>query len=122
MNETPYWTWHLITGILILVFLGLHMAVMHLDSIVGIFNPAGGEPVAWKNVLYRSQSIGFMFTYILLLGVALYHGLYGLRTIIFELSPPKGLQNFLNGLFWVGGVILFTVGTWGNIVIFKSNF
>ena len=34
-----------------------------------------------------------MITYILLLGAALYHGLYGLRTILFELTLSRALEK-----------------------------
>jgi succinate dehydrogenase hydrophobic anchor subunit len=120
MNETSYWTWHIITGILILLLLGLHMMIMHLDGILGWFDPDGGAATSWGNVLYRSKTLCFTLTYILLLGVALYHGLYGLRTILFELSPPIRLQKLINVTFWVGGVFLFMVGTYGSLAIFKQ--
>jgi succinate dehydrogenase/fumarate reductase cytochrome b subunit len=120
MNETPYWTWHLITGIIVLLLLGLHMLIMHLDGVLGLFNSIEGSATSWENVLYRSKTLCFTLTYILLLGAALYHGLYGLRTIIFELNPPTSLQNFINKLFWIGGICLFIVGTYGSIVIFKQ--
>jgi len=120
MNETSYWTWHIITGILVLLFLGLHMLIMHLDGVLGWFVPAGGAAVSWENVIYRSRTLGFTLTYILLLGAALYHGLYGLRTLLFELSPPLGLQRFINVMLWVGGIFLFVIGTYGSIAIFKQ--
>jgi hypothetical protein len=51
MRDQRNWTWHVISGVVILVFAGLHMAIMHLDSLLGIFNPAGGHPIEWANVL-----------------------------------------------------------------------
>jgi len=120
MNETSYWTWHIITGLLVLILLGMHMLIMHLDGILGWFSPAEGEAVSWDNVFSRSKHVGFTLTYVLLLGAALYHGLYGLRTILFELSPPVRLQKFINVTFWVGGVFLFIVGTYGSLAIFKQ--
>jgi len=115
MRETKYWTWHIIAGIVILVFLSLHMAIMHLTAILGIFNPAGGEAVAWANVAARSRMVGFVIVYIVLLGAALYHGLYGLRSILLELGPKPGLQKAINVVFWLGGIVLFAVGTWAAI-------
>ncbi|MBU1627054.1 hypothetical protein KKB18_06760 [bacterium] len=120
MNETPYWTWHIITGLIVLILLGSHMLIMHLDGVLGWFSPIEDTATSWGNVLYRSKTLCFTLTYILLLGAALYHGLYGLRTILFELNPPLGLQKFINGLFWTGGIFLFFVGTYGSIVIFKQ--
>ena len=51
MRDQSYWTWHVAAGVVILVFAGLHMAIMHLDAVLGIFNPAGGHPIDWPNVL-----------------------------------------------------------------------
>ena len=93
MRETAYWIWFLIAGLVIFVLGGLHMAVVHLSGIVGIFNPAGAEAVAWENVAFRSHSAFFMTAYILLLAAVLYHGFYGLRTIVFELGIGKACQR-----------------------------
>jgi succinate dehydrogenase / fumarate reductase membrane anchor subunit len=112
MREQRLWTWHMGAGVVILVFLGLHMTVMHLESIVGIFNPAEGElPVAWANVVERSKSAFFMVTYIVLLGAALYHGLFGLRTIIEELNPGAAVRKAVAAVLTVGGLLLFAFGT-----------
>jgi len=119
MRDQALWTWHLIAGAVVVILLGLHMAIMHLDVILGIFNPAGGHPIEWANVVARSKDVGFMITYILLLGAALYHGLYGMRNILFELNPAKGLRQFITVLFLVGGFGLFALGTWAAIVGFQ---
>jgi succinate dehydrogenase / fumarate reductase membrane anchor subunit len=100
------------SGVVILVFLGLHMAIMHLDASVGIFNPAGGHPIDWANVLARGKSVFFATTYVVLLGTALFHGLYGLRNILFELHPAPGVKVFLNWVILLGGLGLFILGTW----------
>jgi succinate dehydrogenase / fumarate reductase membrane anchor subunit len=96
----------------ILVLLGLHMTIMHLDEIVRVFNSAPGEPISWANVVVRGKSVFFLVNYVLLLGAALFHGLYGLRNILFELNPAAGLRKAVNGLFVVVGLALFVFGTW----------
>jgi len=113
MGETKYWTWHILAGAVVLILLALHMAIMHLDDLLGAWamNPSGGEAIAWENVIARSQMAATVVLYILLLGAALYHGLYGLRTILFELGPPRPLQTLINVVFWIGGAGLFTLGT-----------
>jgi succinate dehydrogenase / fumarate reductase membrane anchor subunit len=112
MRDQRWWTWHILAGIVILVFLGLHMVIMHLEAIVGIFNPAGGHPIEWANVVSRMKSAGFLVSYIVLLGAALFHGLYGLRNILFELNPGAGTKKALSFLFVVGGLALFVFGAW----------
>ena len=86
MRETKYWTWHMAAGMVILFLLGLHMLIMHLGGTTHLFAPRGGEAVSKANSLFRDGKLFFTVTYVLLLGVALYHGLYGLRTIFLELT------------------------------------
>lgn len=112
MQDKRLWTWHLAAGLVILVLLGLHMAVMHLDATLGIFNPAGGHPIDWANVVARGQTLFFTLTYVLLLGVALFHGFYGLRNILLELNPGPGLKTAIGWLLIIAGVALFVFGTW----------
>ena len=120
MREQRLWTWHMAAAAVILVFLGLHMTVMHLESVIRIFNPAEGQlPVDWANVAERSKSAFFMVTYVVLLGAALYHGLYGLRNIIEELNPARGLRKAANTVLLVGGIGLFAVGTWAAWASFQ---
>jgi succinate dehydrogenase hydrophobic anchor subunit len=112
VRDQRLWTWHIGAGAVILVLLGLHMTVMHLDAIVRVFNPAPGEPVDWANVVARGKSVFFLVTYVLLLGTALFHGFYGLRNILFELNPGAPAKKAMNGLFLVAGLVLFAIGTW----------
>jgi succinate dehydrogenase/fumarate reductase cytochrome b subunit len=110
IRETTKWTWHMISGLVVLVLLGLHMLIMHLDDILGWFNPDPGGAVAWENVIYRGEILLFPITYVALLVAALYHGLYGLRVILFELGPPPRRQRVITGLVWTVGIVLLAVG------------
>lgn len=112
MKDRSLWTWHMAAGLVILVFLGLHMTIMHLEASVGIFNPEGGHPIDWANVAARGKSVFFAVTYVVLLGAALFHGLYGLRNIVLELEPRRAVKAAVNWLLILGGVGLFVVGTW----------
>ncbi|UCF66834.1 MAG: hypothetical protein JSV80_13765 [Acidobacteriota bacterium] len=112
MRDQSLWTWHVIAGVVILVFLGLHMGVMHLDALLGLFNPEGGHPIDWGNVLARMKSGFFTVTYVVLLGAALFHGLYGLRNIVYELGPGAGLRSAVNAVLWIAGLALFAIGSW----------
>ena len=119
MRDQRWWTWHVLASLVILVFLGLHMVVMHMEAIVRIFNPEPGHPIEWANVVARAKSAFFMVTYIVLLGAALFHGLYGLRNILFELNPGGGVKKGLNFLFVVGGLALFVFGAWAAWAAFQ---
>ncbi len=119
MRDQSLWTWHVGAGVIILVFLGLHMGIMHLDYTLGIFNPADGHPIDWANVVARGKSAVFMITYVVLLGAALFHGLYGLRNIFFELNPSAGTKSFLSWVLIFAGVSLFIAGTWAAWASFQ---
>ena len=115
MRETKYWTWHMAAGVVILFLLGLHMLIMHVGGITHLFAPHGGEAISKENSLYRDGSLFFLTTYILLLGVALYHGLYGLRTILFELTLKPGVEKAVGIVLLIAGLGLFGLGAWAAI-------
>jgi len=115
MRETKYWTWHMAAGVVILFLLGLHMVTMHLGGITHLFAPHGGEVTSRENSLFRDGLLFFTVTYILLLGVALYHGLYGLRTILFELTLKPAVEKAVTFVLLVVGLGLLGLGTWAAI-------
>ena len=113
MRDRTLWTWHILAGVVILVFLGLHMTIMHLNGTFPTFNnPFGGEAESWQNVAARMKSFFFAVTYVVMLGAALYHGLYGLRNILLELNPGAGLRKSIDVALSVLGLALFAFGAW----------
>ncbi len=116
MNGTKYWTWHMTAGVVILFLLGLHMCIMHIGITGTAFsiNPHE-EAIAKVNSLFRDGQLFFTITYILLLGVALYHGLYGLRTILFELTLQPAVEKFITVVLLVVGIGLFGLGAWAAV-------
>lgn len=117
MSETKYWTWHMVGGVVILLLLGLHMLIMHLGGITHLFTPYGGEAVSKGNSLFRDGKLFFTITYVVLLGVALYHGLYGLRTILFELTLRPATEKVVTFIFLFTGLALFGLGTWAAVAV-----
>ena len=115
MRETKYWTWHMAAGAVIALVLGQHMVIMHLGGITHMFAPFGGEAVSKANSLFRDGRLFFTVSYVLLLGVALYHGLYGLRTILFELTLKPAVEKATTFLLLVVGVGMLGLGTWAAI-------
>jgi succinate dehydrogenase / fumarate reductase membrane anchor subunit len=115
MRETKYWTWHMAAGVVILFLLSLHMLIMHLGGLTHLFAPFAGEAVSKANSLFRDGQVFFTVTYILLLAVALYHGLYGLRTILFELTLKPATEKAVTIVLLIVGLGLFGLGAWGAI-------
>jgi succinate dehydrogenase/fumarate reductase cytochrome b subunit len=112
MRDQRLWTWHVLAGLVIFVFLGLHMAVMHLDTLLGWFTLPGVKPIEWASVVARARTGFFTVSYVVLLGAALFHGLYGLRNILFELGPKDGVKRALDVTLTLGGMALFAFGAW----------
>jgi len=117
MRETKYWTWHMAAGVVILFLLGLHMLIMHVGGITHLFVPSGGEATSKINSVSRDGNLFFTVTYVLLLAVALYHGLYGLRTILFELTLKPAVEKAITVILLLLGVGLCGLGTWAAIVL-----
>jgi len=116
MNKTKYWTWHMAAGVVLLFLLGLHMLIMHIGGIVHWFSPYGGEAISVKNSLSRDSSMAFTISYVFLLAVGLYHGLYGLRTMLFELTLKPTAEKVVTGILWVLGLGLLSLGTWVAVI------
>jgi len=117
MRETKYWTWHMAAGVVILLLLGLHMLIMHTGGITDWFSPSPGESVSKENSLWRDGQLFFTVTYILLLGIALFHGLYGLRTILFELTLRPAVEKAVSVFLLIVGLGLFVLGTWAAVAV-----
>jgi succinate dehydrogenase / fumarate reductase membrane anchor subunit len=122
MRESKLWFLHIVTAIIVLVLLSSHMGIMHLGYILDFFgfeNAVG--PTSAENVFARSEQVLFMVLYIVLLGAALFHGLYGLRSIICELSLPGWLEKTVGRLFCVVGVLLFVYGSYVAVYLVQNK-
>jgi succinate dehydrogenase hydrophobic anchor subunit len=91
------------------------MLIMHLGGITHLFAPSAGEAVSKANSQFRDAQMFFTITYVLLLAVALYHGLYGLRTILFELTLKPAAEKAITFVLLMVGLGLLGLGTWGAI-------
>ena len=121
MKDRTLWTLSMASSGVVLVLLAVHMGIMHLDSTLGIAVPAGVSPTDWASVAERMRSTLFTVTYVILLGAALYHGLYGLRNILFELSPGPTLHRLESVTLVFIGLALFLFGSWAAIASFGTS-
>jgi succinate dehydrogenase hydrophobic anchor subunit len=119
MRESKLWFWHILSAIVILVLLGVHMGTMHLGAILSSIGIGSGDPVKSAEVFHRSQQLIYMVTYILLLGAGLFHGLYGLRSMLFELSLPKGLEKAIGSVCAIAGIVLFVYGSYVAVRLYQ---
>ena len=120
MGKTYQWILHLVTGVLIAVFLGIHMVLMHLDAILGFFGVDATEPTSWGAMMSRSAQGIWAGLYIALLAFVLYHALYGLRGIILELTPSLRTERIITLVIIVVGIIAFIWGTYVPLALLSS--
>jgi succinate dehydrogenase hydrophobic anchor subunit len=121
MRESKLWFWHILSAAVILVLLGVHMGIMHLGAVAGFFGAGFKDPVKSSEVFHRSQQYAFLFSYIALLGAALFHGLYGFRSLLFELSFSKTMEKAISGICTVAGTALFVYGSYVAVVVFQMK-
>lgn len=110
MKNSITWSWHLLAGVALAFLLGTHMFIMHLDDVFKFASGDAAKAVSFAAVVERGTQVSFMVSYVLLLAAALYHGLYGLRTMIFELTLAPRVEKMITTLFVVIGIALFVYG------------
>lgn len=101
----------LITGVAVFFLLAAHMSMFRLDDFIGGFGVHIDEPTSWGSVMDRATSAGWTSFYIILLAVALYHALYGLRAVLMELPLPPVIARSLNHIMIGIGVAVFGYGS-----------
>ena len=122
MRESKLWFLHIITAIIILVLLSSHMGIMHMGSILSRLGlNFSSDPTNSEDVFRRSEQVMFMFIYIVLLGTGLFHGLYGLRSIFYELSLPKVLEKTIGRLLCIAGIALFLYGSYVAVQLVQKG-
>ena len=121
MRESKLWFWHIVSGLVILVLLGIHMSIMHLSTILNFLGIGSSDPLDSSEVFRRSQQLFFAAMYIFLLGAALFHGLYGLRSILFELSLSKTVEKAVGRVCAIVGFALFIYGSYVAVLVYQMK-
>ncbi len=110
MKESRLWALHLISAAALLVLLGMHMTIMHYESILAFLGAAGGPVLGFASVVARDRSAIMRALYVLLLGFALYHGLYGVRGVLQEVWSSERAARVINAAVVVLGLAVFVYG------------
>lgn len=130
MKESRLWFWHLVSGLALLLLLGLHTTIMHFDSVLTWMGLVPKE--AWAadgggltgalnfahSVLPRMKSVSMTVVYLMLMGFGLFHGLYGLRSIIYELKLARRVRKAAGFLVLLAGI---GFGIYGTVTILQGH-
>ncbi|MEE8472625.1 MAG: hypothetical protein V3S82_05615 [Dehalococcoidia bacterium] len=104
MDQAGAWGWlaQRLAAALILVFLGIHLWVLHFAVI--------GERITFERVGDRLASPWFVALDLALLATILYHALYGIRGIIIDIGLGPGARAGLTWSLVLVGVAGFALG------------
>ncbi len=112
MKESRFWFLFLIAGLVLFLLLGYHIVFIHL---LGNYE----ANISFQSVASRSVSPAYAVFYLLFLVFALYHGFYGLRTILLEIEALARHHRTVTAILVVLGVGLFVYGTWALFAAMK---
>lgn len=120
MRTTYLWLLQLVTGVLIAVFLGIHMVIQHLDAVLDFFGVNAAESTSWASMIDRASQGIWVGLYIALLAFGLYHGINGLRGIILESTTSVKTGRIITRVLIALGIIFFIGGTYVPIYLLAS--
>jgi len=100
--ELYSWYFFRVSGILLLVFALGHLAIMHLINNVEVVNY---DFIAqrWASPLWRTFDLILLF-------LALTHGLNGVRTLIYDYVQSKGWRVFSLSALYTTGLFFLLIG------------
>ena len=110
-----YWLLNAVCGLVVLILLGIHMTTMHLDDLLALLWGTDGNPLSWNQVSRRGESRLMTAGYVALLGTALFHGLYGLHTLLTEFWSGQRAERLIRVGCWTAGIALFLIGSFSTV-------
>lgn len=114
MKESTLWLLHIATAMVLVIAIPIHMHNFStLFAALGA--PGYHEGLSWEAVEARARNLFYTGVYVALLGAATYHGMYGVRSMLFELSLSRRLEQTVSIVTFLLGVGLFGFGTYAAI-------
>jgi succinate dehydrogenase hydrophobic anchor subunit len=103
------WAWFFqrLSAVLLVVLLGLHIYVDHFVDM--------GEPLTVAGIHTRVKQLLYIVVDYSLLGMVLFHGLNGTRTVLFDFDMFIKRKKLVDVGLWVLGVATMI---WGIFVLF----
>ncbi len=102
--RTGLWSWFIqrITGALLVLFIIAHFWVTHFA--------VPGEEITFSGVSSRLQMGFFVVLDSALLATVIYHGLNGVRNVIFDFNPGPAARTAISWVVLIIGLITFVYG------------
>ena len=104
-GETTWlWLLKIITGLLVIVILIIHFIINHFIAQNGL--------LTWADVVNYYQNPIVPIMEIAFVALVVSHSLIGLRGIILDMNPSRGVITAVNWLFTAAGVVSVGYGIW----------
>lgn len=110
------WLMQRVTAVLVAVFIGVHIWVLHFTS-----EATSGSPVTFDSVRQRMASPWYMTLDFLLLASVLYHALNGVRAVLLDWGVGARSEKMLTGILFAIGVLSFGYGAYALIPFFSGK-
>jgi len=103
-NQFELYSWYFfrVSGILLIPFALGHLAIMHIINNVDVIN-YNFIADRWASPLWRTYDLILLF-------LALLHGLNGARVLIYDYVPPRGWRVFALSTLYVVGLFFMLIG------------
>ena len=98
------WLFKIISGVLMIVILGIHLVVNHLL--------APGGLLTYRDVVVYFKNPLVIIMETVFLCCAVFHSLLGMRAIFLDLNPSLRLINWVDRLFLAFGGSVIVYGFW----------
>lgn len=107
-----FWPWFLqrASGVALIGLLGVHIWINHFADIDRVVAGQQDELVLFSLVGARLKTATFIAIDFSLLGLALYHGLNGVRNILMDMGLAGPRAKLVNGSLWALGLAAFVYG------------
>ena len=114
-GEQGFWLWFLqrVSGVLLLVFVLAHGAITYFVPIADVRAGLQEDPVTHEVVERRLAQGALLAFDFALLGLALYHGLNGIRGILMEWSFTARHRKAVTAVLHTVGLCAFLLGAAG---------
>jgi succinate dehydrogenase hydrophobic anchor subunit len=111
MRESTLWFLHIITALVLITAIPIHLH--NFSTLLASVGAPGYQlALSWELVRTRAKDIFYTLTYTMLLGAATFHGMYGIRSIVYELTLTKTLERLVSIICFFAGAGLFAFGAY----------
>ena len=109
------WSWILqaITGVLVIILVGIHMIFQHFV--------ASGGLRTYADVVAYIRTPFFLGWETIFLIVVTWHALLGVRAIVLDFGPPRSIERLINRALIIIGLGTIAYGIWLTAIIISHN-